>query len=138
MKARFGKELVSDSKNRYHLTKQQYEFWQENRPVPKIQYDYEVKSKPMSDSDFERYHREYLREKFVKTTLGTFQGKYILICFDESGLKSFRYFVETAKGAKAIAELQEKHQGHRWLLLHQSRSKRYGIKKRDPIWRDLA
>ena len=94
----------------------------------------------MSKDTFAKYHKSYL-ESLRKTTAkkGTFQGKYVLICFDENDSHNTRqrYLLDSATG-KAVRQMKLKHEDHNYLLLHQSRAKKYGIKRTNLIWRNLA
>lgn len=97
--------------------------------------------KPMSDSRFLELHKLYMQEKFQSFTKATFQGKYILICFDEvvqiNKKDSTKYKIESANTVKLVKEMLAKHEGHNYILVHQSKAKKYGIKRNNVIWRDL-
>ncbi|MHB8545634.1 MAG: hypothetical protein ACYDAJ_02580 [Nitrosotalea sp.] len=93
----------------------------------------------MSDAHFAELHRLYLLTLKKPKTRATFQGKYVLICFDETDSHNSRqrHLLEFAKD-KAVKKLVTKHQDHNFLLLHQSLAKKYGIKRNHPTWRDLS
>ncbi|MGI0058960.1 MAG: hypothetical protein ACREBJ_04260 [Nitrosotalea sp.] len=93
----------------------------------------------MTDEHFDELHRLYLLTLKKPKAKATFQGKYVLICFDENDTHNTRqrYLLESASD-KAVRVLKNKHEDHNYLLLHQSRAKKYGIKRTNPIWRNLA
>ena len=93
----------------------------------------------MSDDKFEYLHKLYLQTLKKPKTRATFEGKYVLICFDETDSHNSRqrHLLVYAKD-KAVKKIVTAHQDHNYLLLHQSRAKKYGIKRNNPIWRDLA
>lgn len=93
----------------------------------------------MSDEHFAELHHLYLQTLKKPKTKATFQGKYVLICFDETDSHNSRqrHLLVYAKD-KSVKKIVTLHKDHNYLLLHQSRAKRYGIKRSNPIWRDLA
>lgn len=93
----------------------------------------------MTDKKFDELHKLYLQTLKKPKTRATFQGKYVLICFDETDSHNSRqrHLLVYAKD-KSVKKIVTLHQDHNYLLLHQSRSKKYGIKRNNLIWRDLA
>lgn len=99
-----------------------------------------IESTRITDEHFKELHRLYLLTLKKPQQRATFQGKYVLICFDENNTHKAgqRHLLVSAKDAKPVKQLIRKHQNHNYLLLHQSRAKKYGIKRTHPIWRNLA
>lgn len=136
----FGKPYTEKGKNQYLITKKQYQFYQQNKEHRVKVGDGTTGLGNMSDSKFAEYHRNYLHQvNKKKSARGTFQGKYVLICFDENESHDRkRHLMKLANGPKSVKNLLALHEDHNYLLLHQSRARKYGIKRSNPVWRDLS
>jgi len=138
------KPFETISRNGHHsfvITRQQYDFYQQKLVSRKRKSVNSVSTKIMSEERFDQLHKLYIKENFKARIKATFQGKYLLICFDEVlqvNKNNTKYKIESANGAVATRKMILCHEGHNYILVHQSKAKKYGIKRNNAIWRDLA